>query len=103
MRLGDLIRVGGLTLALAAGGSLAGCDDEEPMMKPLPDAAVVVDAGADAAATDAAPTDAPPAGDAAAAEAAPGADAPGTDAAATDAVGLGDALPVDVALPADAA
>ncbi len=56
MKLGQLIRTGGLALALAASGTLAGCDDDDPVAGPK-------DGGGDASTSDGSTTDGTVAGD----------------------------------------
>jgi hypothetical protein len=50
MKLGKLIRTGGLALALAAGTLAGGCDDDDPT--PAKDGSATTDAGGDAGKTD---------------------------------------------------
>jgi hypothetical protein len=72
MKLGKLIRTGGLALALAAGALASGCDDDDPATGK--DGSVTTDGGSDAGKADTATTP-----DAGKADATPDAGAPDAD------------------------
>jgi hypothetical protein len=89
MKLGKLIRTGGLALALAAGTLAGGCDDDDPVTGK--DGSVTTDGGSDAGKIDTGTTpDAgtvevtPPASDADSSDSTPadGGDEPGSDGSA---------------------